>query len=240
MPQCKYCQQEKKLIKAHILPRNFYTNYKEKGFWGIEYKKIDKIHFQSGVIDKNILCKECDNHILGKYDNEAYRILLNIEETKIKTKWKGLDAYVFDPTEFNYEYIRKFFIAFLWKASISKLPCMDVVDLGPYEKIALDILQNKYENENLFKIIIFKTLNDELKGAHTTRGYKNILGQSRIYSTFFDSYHVSIIVKYKKFPKEFASLEELFIRKDQIVILESNIINKFKMDNLLEFKKFLV
>ena len=116
---------------------------------------------------------------------------------------------------------------------------MDVIDLGPYEKIALDILQDKYVNENLFKVIIFKTQDDAFKGVHTTRGYKNILGQSRVYSTFFDSYNILFIVKYKKFPQELKLLEELFINKNQIIILESNIINEFKMDNLLEFKKIL-
>ena len=29
---CKFCGQEKKLIKAHIIPRNFYLDYKNEQY----------------------------------------------------------------------------------------------------------------------------------------------------------------------------------------------------------------
>ena len=239
MQKCKYCQKEKTLIKAHILPRNFFTNYKKVGFWGVEPHKIDKRHFQSGVIDKNILCSECDNAILGKYDNEAYRLLLDIENKKSKTKWRNLDAYIYYSDEYNYEYLRKFFIAFLWKASISDLYCMNMVDLGPYEKIALGLLKDEIIDNNLFKTIIFKTKKDEFEGVHTIKCYKNFLGQSRCYSVYFDAYMVWIFVKYKKFPTEYRLFEELIMDKNQVVIIETDIINKIRFNVLSEFKRFI-
>lgn len=74
---CKFCGQEKKLIKAHIIPRNFYLDYKNE-----QYMEVDELSGkftikQNGSYDKNILCAECDGKILGKFDQEGYRILLD-------------------------------------------------------------------------------------------------------------------------------------------------------------------
>lgn len=51
---------------------------------------------------------------------------------------------------------RKFFISVLWRASISKAEDFSNINLGPYEDIALKILESDIEKDNLFKILIFK------------------------------------------------------------------------------------
>ena len=33
---CKFCGQEKKLIKAHIIPKNFYLDYKKEQYMSID------------------------------------------------------------------------------------------------------------------------------------------------------------------------------------------------------------
>ena len=38
---CKFCGQEKQLIKAHIIPRHFYLNYENETFAAINAKTGD-------------------------------------------------------------------------------------------------------------------------------------------------------------------------------------------------------
>jgi hypothetical protein len=237
MAICKYCNQEKQLIKAHILPRKFYTGYEQDGYGALNSKGYTRKNFQSGVIDRNILCTDCDNNILGEYDNEAYKLLLNIDKKKVKSKWQEFDVYFYLEEEFDYEKIRKFFIAILWRASISTLDCMNIVKLGPYEEIALKLLKDEIINDNLFKVIIAKTQDNTFTGIHMIKQSKNVLGQSRIYTIYFDSYVALIIIKYKKFNNKFIPLENLFLNKNRLIIIESNAIDDLKMNEILKLKK---
>ena len=72
---CKYCHKENKLIKAHIIPKKFYLGIKEDKCLCINSKTEKYIIQQQGGYDSNILCGDCDNHILGEFDKEGYRIL---------------------------------------------------------------------------------------------------------------------------------------------------------------------
>lgn len=73
---CKFCGQEKKLIKAHI---SLSGKFKVKMF----------------------------------NDNAIYYLTSK---------------------DYNYEYLRKFFISILWRASISSLPDFRDIQLGQYEQ----------------------------------------------------------------------------------------------------------
>ncbi len=238
MTICKYCLKQKQLIGAHILPKKFYTGYEKSGYGLLNSKGYTRKKYQSGVIDNNILCSDCDNTILGEYDKEAYRLLLNIEAKNIRTKWQDFDAYIYNQTEFNYEKLRKFFIAFLWKASISKLECMNMVDLGPYETIALKLLKDEMKNDNLFKIIIAKSKNKVFDGCHSISQNKNVLGQGRIYTVYFDAFTVLIFINYKKFPTRLLPLEQLFLSNEKLIIIESETIDKYKLNYITKFKDF--
>ena len=65
---CKFCGQEKKLIKAHIIPKNFYLDYKKEQYMSVDSLSGKFKIQQNGAYDKNILCSDCDGKILGKFD----------------------------------------------------------------------------------------------------------------------------------------------------------------------------
>lgn len=69
---CRFCEQEKKLIKAHIIPKKFYLGIKDDRYLCINSKKGKYTIQQQGGYDSNILCGDCDNHILGDFDKEGY------------------------------------------------------------------------------------------------------------------------------------------------------------------------
>lgn len=75
---CKFCGQEKKLIKAHIIPKKFYLGLKDDRYLCINSQNCKYMIQQQGGYDSNILCEDCDNHILGEFDKEGYRILFRI------------------------------------------------------------------------------------------------------------------------------------------------------------------
>ncbi len=60
---CKFCEQEKKLIKAHIIPKKFYLGLNEDRFLCINSKTAKFTFQQQGGYDSNILRADCDNHI---------------------------------------------------------------------------------------------------------------------------------------------------------------------------------
>lgn len=154
---CKFCRQEKKLIKAHIIPRNFYLARKNDKYICINSKTGEYTYQQQGGYDSNILCGDCDNNILGEFDKESYRVLFGdfnkYQYVQIHPKYK---IYQLDNSNFDYTKLRKFFISILWRASISQLEEWSNINLGGYERKALNILKGKREYPELFKILIYK------------------------------------------------------------------------------------
>ena len=154
---CKFCRQEKKLIKAHIIPRNFYLARKNDKYICINSKTGEYTYQQQGGYDSNILCGDCDNNILGEFDKEGYRVLFGdfnkYQYVQIHPKYK---IYQLDNSNFDYTKLRKFFISILWRASISQLEEWSNINLGGYERKALNILKGKREYPELFKILIYK------------------------------------------------------------------------------------
>lgn len=153
---CKFCNQEKKLIKAHIIPRHFYLNYENETYAAINSKTGNWKPCKTGTYDKNILCADCDGAIIKRFEDEAYRILLNDIYNFAEYKYNQNILYHLTEKDFDYMLFRKFFISVLWRASISKAEDFSNINLGPYEDIALKILESDIEKDNLFKILIFK------------------------------------------------------------------------------------
>lgn len=153
---CKFCGEEKKLVDAHIIPKNFYLERKKDRYLCINSKTCKYTIQQKGGYDSNILCGDCDNHILGEFDKEGYRILLG-DFSKYKYEYlHPQKIYQLDNSCYDYHKLRKFFISILWRASISTLEEWSNINLGGYEKKALEILMNVKEHEKLFKILIYK------------------------------------------------------------------------------------
>lgn len=239
MGQCKYCGKEKELIGAHVLPKHFYYNFKNEKYSAIGKQIEDKIHCQNGFKDYGILCSKCDNEILGEYDKEAYRLLRNIETNKEKSVYLGASVYHYTQNEFDYKKIRKFFIALLWKASISKSEYMKTVDLGKYEDIALKLLKDEYNNDNLFKVVLLKENSiTDMSGFHMFSKIK--LRGTIGYSVYFADYIAYIFVKCNLvLNPELKIFNKLFITKENLIIPVSDITTKLKNKKFLKIKKII-
>jgi len=160
---CKFCGQEKKLIGAHIVPRCFYLGLKENDkYLSINSRTGEYTIQQKGSLDKNILCAKCDNNILGAFDKEGFDVLLgDFNKYKYIYLPPHFKIYQLENTEYNYYKLRNFFISILWRASVSDLEEWSNINLGGYEKKALEILKGEKEHNNLFKILIYKNCFNE-------------------------------------------------------------------------------
>jgi len=231
MGYCHYCKQEKDLIRAHVLPRKFYIKDSSGVYQGIHKDGTYK-NWQCGFYDRGILCGNCDN-ILGHYDNEAYKLLLNIDTKKQKTDWNGIRAYHYQKEEFDYEKIRKFFIALIWRASISKKGFNSVVNLGKYEDIALEIIKGNIENDNLFKVIV---LTEDKPNDFTNVHYimKTRIETQITYAVYFAQFVAYIIPNYKKpNSRVFQIFDKLALNASDFIIAESSILADTKRKFLL-------
>lgn len=213
---------KKKLIKAHIIPKKFYLGIKQDKCLCINSKTGKYIIQQQGGYDSNILCGECDNHILGEFDKEGYRILLgDFSKHKCIQLHPQYKIYQLDNTEYDYGKLQKFFILILWRASISKLEEWSNINLGGYEKKAFEILKGKREYNELFKILIYKNcfaedINQEVLIAKgKTRTYKKYLIQMA-------GYRIEIIVDSSRLTNKYKQqYEKYFLNPTYAHIIET-------------------
>lgn len=227
MGNCKFCGQEKKLIKAHIIPKKLYLGIKDDRFLCINSKTGKYTFQQQGGYDSNILCTDCDNHILGEFDKEGYRILFgDFSKYKCMQVHPQYKIYQIDNTNFDYAKLRKFFISILWRASVSKLEEWSNINLGGYEKKAYEILKDKREHSKLFKILIYKNcyredINQEVLIAKgKTKTYKKYLIQ-------MSGYRIEIIVDPSRLTKQYKQqYEKYFLNPAYAHIIETSEVSK--------------
>ena len=202
---CKFCGKEKQLIRAHIIPRHFHLNYENETYAAINSKTGNWKPCKTGTYDKNILCADCDGTIIKRFEDEAYRILLN-------------DIYNFA----EYKYNQNILYHLLWRASISKAEDFSNINLGPYEDIALKILKGEIEKDNLFKILIFKFPRnmDNNSIVHLSK----IKIKHETYCLCMAGYYIYIFINEKNIPFDVIKYYgDFFLRKENLYILESPI-----------------
>lgn len=156
MALCKLCLQDKKLIKAHIIPQFLFTEDSRLISEDNDYP----LRRPNGPYDPNILCSNCDNGIIGKnLENYAREILIDrkgvISQTFNDPKsTRRATLYKLQDKD-NYSKIVRFFISVLWRASISSLSDFDDFSLGPHEDVARRaICESDFDFSNVFSVAL--------------------------------------------------------------------------------------
>jgi len=236
---CKFCGKEKKLIGAHIIPRKFYLNYESEHYQSIDPFEGKSKTQQAGAIDKNILCHKCDGNIIGEFDKEGYRVLL--EEVPKHLVYRDIyqKIYHLRSTDFDYCKLRKFFISVLWRASISQLKEFQSINLGPYENKALDILKGDREHKTLFKILIFKDPPNDDTNYMLTIIQKKI-GSYFIYNIVMAGYSILIFHNEKNIPINLKKFyKDYFMAEDNLRVIEDPIMADYKRKGFDKSKRKL-
>jgi len=127
---CRLCEQRKKLCKAHILPKSFWRNNDPGGPTKLFSRNFHPKRAPSGVYDKGVLCRECDNYI-GEIDQHAKENILCGIRSEIRHEydlsvWASENA---DPLKTHL-----FTLSLAWRASISNHDLYRGTSIGHHER----------------------------------------------------------------------------------------------------------
>ena len=134
---CKFCGNDRKLIKAHVIPEGFFRRFRsspnslrlitnEAG----EHEKRAPV----GVYDKAIVCGGCES--LWKTWDEYAHLLLADTPLNSEARYHNGQILAHIVKDFDYDKLKLFFISILWRASASIQPFFSEIVLGPFEKAA--------------------------------------------------------------------------------------------------------
>lgn len=154
---CRLCQQEKKLIKAHIIPEGFFRLLRS-GDIAPEMHSNSPGSFPKrmpvGVYDSTILCGECDRRI-APWDNYGQQVLLQRfqEATPITHQARTV---AWSVEKVNYIELKLFFASLLWRASISSHSFYKRIAVGPFfeKRLGKMVLESEPGDSQEFAVIL--------------------------------------------------------------------------------------
>src|SRR5688572_13345487 len=101
---CKFCHQDKKLIKAHIIPEYFYRQLKEDAPHIVEVysERHNKGRSLIGHYDTNLLCRECEDKFC-QWDDAGIRFFQRAQQwERVAAKHLGQDVACYIASNFDY------------------------------------------------------------------------------------------------------------------------------------------
>jgi hypothetical protein len=143
--QCRLCGRFSPLVKAHILPRSFYTPIMHYGTHDSPSIKDVPIiarfddclakpkQVQSGIWDKKILCRECDGDLFGPLDSYAARLLLSSENWICRQRDREGNPVLYSTRRYDYKRLKLFYMSLLWRAAATAHQFYADVKIGPWE-----------------------------------------------------------------------------------------------------------
>ncbi|GBE16555.1 hypothetical protein BMS3Abin15_00376 [bacterium BMS3Abin15] len=136
--KCKLCLRKVDLLKkSHIIP-----DFMHKEIFDEKHRMIkfttqtpnSETSVPSSEYESNVLCKKCDNEVIGNLETYVSRVLFGGRvrvATKNYIKPDGLEFT--QVSGLDYKKFKLFLLSLLWRASISSRSFFGNVNLGPYE-----------------------------------------------------------------------------------------------------------
>ena len=142
--KCQYCGEDKKLIRAHIIPASFFKSLRADNgdvphlmtdLPG-EFPKKSPI----GVYDKTILCRVCGDQF-AQWDEYGFKTLVDGEK-QLKPLYDQQKLMAFILPQVDTDQLKRFLLSVLWRASVSSQDFYKQVNLGAYQDKVQSILVN--------------------------------------------------------------------------------------------------
>lgn len=199
--KCKFCGNNKKLIKAHIIPECFFVIVNESDETSkliTEDPNIPPKRSQIGVYDQNLVCLECEKKF-GKYDDYAINFFKNKSITKNEIRQNN-KVHGFIIESFDYTLLKLFFISLLWRASESSQEFFKHIKADPFhEKLKQHISTQDPGTIHDFSVMIWKFDDNPDKICILSPLDKRFEGV-RCYHFFFYGFHCLVKVSSINFP----------------------------------------
>ncbi len=150
------------LIEAHLYPRALIHELRgahNHVFTGGADEPGKRI-VQAGLFDRGILCKKCDGE-LGNYDDCGIEFCRNFPKHHVDPKpriWKvkGVDG----------DRLVRFWLACLWRFSVSTIDEARLVKLGPFEERIREILFSNAPCSTELAVIMMRYQSQKIPPEH--------------------------------------------------------------------------
>lgn len=207
---CKGCGEDKKLIKAHIIPEAFFRGLRSNGAPPrliTDIKGVYPRRAPIGVYDTGILCRGCEDRF-EDLDDYGQNVLLQSSDSMKELK-KGVELLGYAIPDVDLNCFKKFLLSVLWRASVSTHGYYSKVDLGPYEERAKEIVwaDGAEIDSSNFSFVVSKfidhTFSKTMLDPHPERWYG-----INYYRIYMFGYTVHIKVDRRATPKMFKPFEQ--------------------------------
>jgi len=164
MGVCKLCGEDKQLVKSHIIPRSFYMQFRKIDNRGIhiastEADKPPK-RSQTGIYER-IVCRDCED-LFSPWDDYAIELLLTEVQDYQKIYYKD-KCIGYRINEYNYHYLKLFFLSVLWRMSVSKHEFFQKINLESDEKTIGEMIKHKDAGNPCSNPIFILSFTDPLR-----------------------------------------------------------------------------
>ena len=154
---CRLCGVENRLVESDIIPKFQYKPLKEADghFLVISTDAGKKVVKRQKTITEHLLCAECDNVRLSRYENHLAKVLFG--GCPIGGKQVGRLLVV---EGYNYRMLKNALLSILWRMSVSSNPYFSEVDLGSKheERFRLALLNDTEFQEEEYPILLIAPL----------------------------------------------------------------------------------
>lgn len=138
---CRFCEQRDNFVNAHVIPQGFFrrlgpTSQAPRLLTNADDEYPKKA--PSGVYDPAILCAECEP-LFSEWDDYAQKLLRD-EPRGCTRRMVGRRIVGYEVANWRYDLLKLFFIAVVWRASVSTQSFYKRIELGPYEARAKALL----------------------------------------------------------------------------------------------------
>ena len=202
---CRFCGDNKKLIKAHVIPEAFFRRLRDGKYppkllsnKENEYPKKAPI----GVYDAKILCEHCERQF-SDWDNYA-QDLLGEEPKNSSPIIEGNQLGGYEIKNYRYDSLKLFFISLLWRASVSVHSFYAHISLGRYEAVAKHLIEHQDPgSEDDFSVTLAKF--DHLLGETILDPCRKKWDGVNYYRFYLGSYVAYIKTDKQKAPEPLSS-----------------------------------
>jgi hypothetical protein len=143
---CRLCQQQKKLVEAHIVARCLHDPLLHPSGPMMQISinpESPPRRFPTGEYDTDLLCGECDN-FFSPWENYTADLLMQKDDIYRRTEEAGKNGKTFyEVGPYNYASLKLCLLSILWRMSVSSRAAYKSIRLGPFESIIRDMLINK-------------------------------------------------------------------------------------------------
>lgn len=233
---CKFCGKDRKLVKAHIIPKSFFKAINKTSVPSkliTNNPNIPPKKSPIGIYDPKLVCTNCEDKF-KKPDDYAYNFFTKKVICSSNKIFDNNELLGFFVTDINYELLKLFFISLLWRASTTTNKYYGNVKASVFhDDLKYHINSNSPGTRHDFSVIIWKYDSDPELIAMVNPWEERFFGV-RCYNFILYGFHCIVKAASHNLPS--AVYDQLLSPENDLFIKVEN----YKKTRLYENSKKLV